>query len=60
LNNELAAMAYSLAEGIRAKYRALRRLYVELLLMILLAGVLLAVPMTYGFLSNGPGILPVP
>jgi hypothetical protein len=60
LNNELAAMAYSLAAGIQSKYRALRRLYVELLIIILLAGVMLAVPMFYGFLSNGPGVIPVP
>ena len=60
LNNELAAMAYSLAQGIQSKYRALHRLYIELLLIILLAGLLLAVPMFYGFSSNGPGILPVP
>ena len=60
LNNELAAMAYSLARGIQSKYHALHRLYVELLLIILLAGVMLAVPMFYGFLSNGPGILPGP
>jgi hypothetical protein len=58
LNNELAAMAYSLAEGIQRKYRALHRLYIELLLIILLAGAMLAVPMFYGFLSNGAAILP--
>ena len=60
LNNELAAMAYSLAQGIQAKYRALNRMYIALLVIILLAGVLLAVPMVYGVLSNGPGIILVP
>jgi hypothetical protein len=54
LNNELAAMAYALGEGIQAKYRALHRLYIELLIIILLAGVMLAVPMFYGFLSMVP------
>ena len=60
LNRELAAMAYSLARHIQSKYRALHRLYIELLLIILLAGVMLAVPTFYGFLSNGPGIIAAP
>lgn len=60
LNNELAAMAYSLGKGIQSKYRALNRLYIELLLIILLAGVLLAVPMIYGFLLNGFTTIHIP
>jgi hypothetical protein len=60
LNNELAAMAYSLGEGVQAKYRALHRLYIELLLIILLAAVMIAVPMIYGFLLNGPAVIPIP
>jgi hypothetical protein len=54
LNHELAAMAYALGEGIQAKYRALHRLYIELLIIILLTGVMLAVPMFYGFLAMVP------
>jgi hypothetical protein len=59
-NNELAAMAYSLAHGIRAKYAALHRLYIELLLIILLAGFILAVPLYFGFLSNGSALIQAP
>jgi hypothetical protein len=60
LNNELAAMAYTLAGSVQAKYRALHRLYIELLIIILLAAVLLAVPMFAGFFSNGPSVIPRP
>ena len=60
LNNELAAMAYSLARSVQAKYRSLQRLYIELLVIILLAAVILAVPMVSGFLFHGPGVLPAP
>lgn len=59
-NNELATMAYSLAQGIEKKYAALHRLYIELLIIILLAAVMLAVPIFYGFLSNGPSVIPAP
>lgn len=58
-NNELAAMAYSLAEVIRIKYTALRRLYIELLIVIILAAVILAVPMYYALVSNAP-VIPAP
>lgn len=58
LNNELAAMAYTLASSVRDKYRALHRLYIELLVIILLAAAMLAVPMFAGFLSNGSAVIP--
>ena len=58
LNNELAAMAYTLASSVREKYRSLHRLYIELLIIILLAAVILAVPMFAGFLFNGPAVIP--
>jgi hypothetical protein len=60
LNSELAAMAYRLAEGIHAKYAALRRLYIELLLIILIAALLLAIPTYFGLLRNGAGLLGQP
>jgi hypothetical protein len=53
LNDELAAMAYALAQGIRAKYRALHRLFIELLIIILLAALILGVPLYYGFMQEG-------
>ena len=52
LNHELAAMAHSLARNIHAKYAALHRLYIELLLIILLASVILAVPLFFGFFHS--------
>lgn len=59
-NNELATMAYTLASSIQKKYAALHRLYIELLVIILLAGVMLAVPIVFGFLSHGPAVIPAP
>jgi hypothetical protein len=59
-NNELAAMAYSMARSIDKKYAALHRLYIELLVIILLAGLMLAIPVITGYLSFGPEVIPQP
>ena len=60
LNDELAAMAHSLAHAVQSKYRVLHRLYIELLIIILLASLILAIPMIAGALANGPAFIPSP
>jgi hypothetical protein len=52
LNAEMVLIAHALANVNRAKFRAIRRMYLALLVVIALAAVLLACDVWFGFLSG--------